>query len=63
MANDERFRCEIDGMAKSAETWWLHLTPISRLEHEELLNMRASIPEMAATKAAIDLTTTIVRPT
>lgn len=62
LADDERFACEVDGMRVGAASVWLHLVPISREEHAELLHRRNQIPAMQASKARIDLTTTIVRP-
>ncbi|WYK05445.1 hypothetical protein DWF04_005935 [Cereibacter sphaeroides f. sp. denitrificans] len=58
----ERIVAECEGERRRAEPLWLHLQPISRAEFDEITERPASIPCMAATRAAVDLTATPMRP-
>ncbi len=58
----ERIVAECEGERSNAAKLWLHLTPISRAEFDELTERPKSIPAMAATRAAVDLTLSPMRP-
>ena len=58
----ERLIAIADGMRRDAARLWTYLTPISRAEHDALIDRRASIPAMAATMAKLDLSLEPIRP-
>jgi hypothetical protein len=62
LAGPERLVAIADGMRRRADSIWTFLTPITREEHDALIQRRTSIPAMAATMAKIDITKEPVLP-
>ena len=58
----ERLVAICDGERRNPANLWTYLTPISRDEHRAILERRQFIPEMAATRAKIDLTERPITP-
>lgn len=56
LAAPERLICICENRRRDPARLWTFLTPISRAEHRALTEAPASIPAMAATMVATDLT-------
>lgn len=62
LAGPERLICICGGERRNAASLWTYLTPITRDAHQDLIRRSASIPAMAATMVAVDLTQEIMVP-
>ncbi|KEP68834.1 hypothetical protein DL1_08680 [Thioclava dalianensis] len=64
LAQPETYRCEIDGERRNAENAWSRVckNPITRGEHDALIAMKETLPEMRAVMKEIDLTKEPMRP-
>jgi len=49
----ERLVAVVDGLRRDPGRIWTYLTPITRAEHDDLIQRRHFIPEMAATMAKL----------
>lgn len=58
----ERLVAICEGRRRPADRMWGSMTPISRAEFATINSLSAQIPAMAATMAAIDLTTNPMTP-
>lgn len=62
LADDETIRAEELGRQIDPVRIWTHLRPISRAQHDALVDQHRVDHRMAATHAAIDITTQPMRP-
>ncbi|MCV6826028.1 MULTISPECIES: hypothetical protein [Halocynthiibacter] len=63
LADDERMRCEVDGINEDKiEEIWSHLKPISEAAFHQLFENRRSIPAMKDDYTPINLALTPITP-
>lgn len=59
---DEKLRAELNGERRDPAAIWTFCRPISRAAYDALAGLKSTVPFMAATRAAIDITETAIGP-
>lgn len=62
LSEPERFEADQDGGTFDPTSIWTHCRPISSTEFHDLTARQIDLPLMAATHAAVDLSSTPIRP-